>query len=338
MGGRPRQGNAGAEVCSAGYSSPFLAPGPFNQSCRISEIRDGKKHDDVKPALQEELDAFLKAWPNINERTGLQRHEDELLVKAREAMIAAVHIFNSAGLHFRAELFIVTSIIAWTYLLHAYYKREGIDYRYKQSDVVVKTPEGADKYWGLSHCLKGEKRPLEKGVRNNLNVLLSLRHEIEHRSTSRIDDALGAKLQACCINFNDTLKRLFGKRLTLEKSLPIALQFATFDGRQGKSLLGADLPRHIKTAVDKVHEDLTENEWNDPRFAYRVAFVPKLSGNPSTADQAVEFVKPGSPKAIESEHVVFKETERPKFLPGEIVKKVQDAGYPDFKMHDHTLL
>ena len=89
------------------------------------------------------MDAFLKAWPNINERTGLQRHEDELLVKAREAMIAAVHIFNSAGLHFRAELFIVTSIIAWTYLLHAYYKREGIDYRYKQNDVVVKTPEGA---------------------------------------------------------------------------------------------------------------------------------------------------------------------------------------------------
>ncbi|WP_342588754.1 DUF3644 domain-containing protein [Phyllobacterium brassicacearum] len=34
-------------------------------------------------------------------------------------MISAVHIFNSTGLSFRAELFIVTSIIAWTYLLHA---------------------------------------------------------------------------------------------------------------------------------------------------------------------------------------------------------------------------
>ena len=202
----------------------------------------------------------------------------------------------------------------------------------------MKTPEGADKYWGLSHCLKGEKCPLEEGVRNNLNVLLSLRHEIEHPSISRIDDALGAKLQACCINFNNTLKRLFGKKLTLEKSLPIALQFATFDGRQRNSLLGADLPRHIKTAIDKVHEDLTENEWNDPRFAYRVAFVPKLSGNPSAADQAVEFVKPESPKAIEAEHVLLKETERPKFLPGGTVRKVQDAGYPKFNMYDHTLL
>ena len=32
-------------------------------------------------------------------------------------MIAAVHTFNSGGLFFRAELFIVTSIIAWTYLI-----------------------------------------------------------------------------------------------------------------------------------------------------------------------------------------------------------------------------
>jgi len=62
-------------------------------------------------------------------------------------MIAAVHTFNSAGLHFRAELFIVTAVIAWTYLMHAFYKQKGIDYRYKKAGVVQKTPTGADKYW-----------------------------------------------------------------------------------------------------------------------------------------------------------------------------------------------
>ena len=35
--------------------------------------------------------------------TGLSLRGDELLIKAREAMIAAVHTFNGAGLHFRAE-------------------------------------------------------------------------------------------------------------------------------------------------------------------------------------------------------------------------------------------
>nr|WP_249157379.1 DUF3644 domain-containing protein [Bradyrhizobium diazoefficiens] len=101
----------------------FSRPTRSINHARISEIRDGTKHKTIKPALDAELDAFLETWPDIDPATGLHLQGDELLVKAREAMIAAVHTFNSAGLHFRAELFIVTSIIAWTYLLHAYYRR-----------------------------------------------------------------------------------------------------------------------------------------------------------------------------------------------------------------------
>ena len=92
-------------------------------------------------------------------------------------MIAAVKTFNSAGLYFRAELFIVTSIIAWTYLLHTYYKRAGIDYRYKKSGVVEKTPNGAERFWELSQCLAHGKCPLEKGTINNLRFLTEIRHE-----------------------------------------------------------------------------------------------------------------------------------------------------------------
>lgn len=51
---------------------------------------------------------FLTAWPDIDPVTGLHLKGDELLIKAREAMIAAVHTFNSAGLVFRGELFIVS--------------------------------------------------------------------------------------------------------------------------------------------------------------------------------------------------------------------------------------
>lgn len=253
-------------------------------------------------------------------------------------MIAAVHTFNSAGLYFRAELFIVTSVIAWTYLLHAFYKREGIDYRYKKQGAVEKTPEGADKFWELGQCIVHGKCPLEKGMVNNLKFLLGIRHEIEHRSTNRIDDALSAKLQACCINFNDTIKQLFGSQHGLEKRLPIALQFVTFDGVQRAELIGADLPANISTAMDHFHGGLSEQEQADPRFRYRVAFVPKVSGKASKADLAIEFVKADSPEAKAVERVLLKEVERPKYTPSQIVKKAKEAGHASFNMHDHTIL
>lgn len=196
----------------------------------IGQIRKRTRFREVAPSSNAELDEFLNTWADIDPQTGLSLRGDELLIKAREAMIAAVHTFNGVGLTFRTELFIVTAVIAWTYLLHAYYRREGVDCRYKDAQGVVKTTkQGGDLYWELGYCLRHAKSPVGAAAVQNLEFLLELRHEIEHRSTSRIDDAVSAKLQACCINFNDLLKSLFGAQFALERRLPLALQFSTFD-------------------------------------------------------------------------------------------------------------
>ncbi|MCF8505798.1 MAG: DUF3644 domain-containing protein [Caulobacter sp.] len=316
----------------------FSRPTRSINHARISEIRDGAKHKTIKQATDLELDAFLDAWPNVDPGTGLHLQGDELLIKAREAMTAAVLTFNSGGLYFRAELFIVTAVIAWTYLLHAYFKREGVDYRYRRNGVVQLTPEGAEKYWELGQCISTGANPLDPPVVNNLKFLLEIRHEIEHRSTSRVDEALSAKLQACCINFNEALKNLFGREYALEKRLPIALQFVTFDPSQRANLLGTDLPQHIATAMDNFHNALTEEEQADPRFRFRVAFVPKVTGKASKADHSIEFVKPGSPEAEAVEKVLLKEMERPKYLPSQIVARAKAAGHPRFGIYDHTVL
>ena len=206
----------------------------------IGEIRTEAKHKATKPATDNDLDAFLSTWPDIDHATGLSIRGDELLIKAREAMIAGVQTFNSAGLTFRAELFIVTAIIAWTYLLHAWFRREGIDYRYAGQ----KTKEGAEKFWELGHCLKQPKCPVKGGATRNLEFLIEIRQEIEHRSTNRIDDALGAKLQSCALNFNEVLKKEFRVQYGLEKRLPLALQFVSFGAEQraelGQRRLAAD--------------------------------------------------------------------------------------------------
>ena len=75
---------------------------------------------------------------------------DELLHKSREAALAAVQIYNNPTIQFKAELFIVTMNIAWTYLLHSFYRKIKLDYRYaklaKKRRVYVYTRSGAYKY------------------------------------------------------------------------------------------------------------------------------------------------------------------------------------------------
>ena len=308
----------------------------------IAEIRTGAKHPDISAATADDLNEFVDLWPEIDIETGLSMRGDELLIKAREAMIAAVHTFNSAGLNFRSELFIVVAIIAWTYLLHAWFKHEGIDYRHMKREngqnIVVKTPNGAEKYWELTHCLNQARCPLEPGTKHNLKFLIDLRHEIEHRSTSRIDDAISAKLQACCINFNDAIKNLFGAQYGLEHRLPIALQFVAFSASQHAMLKKASrLPRNIETAMEGFERNLTPEQQADPRYAFRVFMVHKTANRAPSADVAVEIVPPGSDIA-EKFNLVLKEVEKKKYLPGEIVKMMRAEGWNRFRMDSHTRL
>ena len=254
-------------------------------------------------------------------------------------MIAAVHTFNGAGLYFRTELFIVTAIIAWTYLHHAHFRRLGIDYRYYKNvdgmEQISTLESGAERYWGLGNCLKHAKCPLTKGMIANLEFLLELRHEIEHRSTSRIDEAVSTQIQACCINFNEVIKAQFGPHFGLERRLPIALQFMTFSSDQRAVLKrAANLPRNLETMMAAVSERMTTEEKLDPHFAFRVNFIPVLANRPAGAYQIIEFSK-ATPQ--EASTVAFiKEVDRTKYRPGQIIKIMKAEGYKRFSIKDHT--
>lgn len=301
----------------------------------IGEIRKDEKHKAVRAATAEELEAFISAWPDHDPETGLSRRGDELLIKAREAMIAAVHTFNGAGLTFRAELFIVTAMIGWTYLLHAWFRREGIDYRYPDS----RTRGDEERYWDLKKCLDHPRCPATGGIATNIRFLLEIRHEIEHRMTSRIDELLGAKLQACALNFNHVLRSEFGPGFGLEKRLPIALQFVSFDAAQRSALKSASgLPPHVESVINAFENGLTDDQKRDPAYRITYGFVPVAAKRAGAADLAVQIVDPGSPEAAEVEKIIFKEVSKNRYPAMKVVSKVQASGFPRFTRRDHGLL
>ena len=307
---------------------------------RIKDIRDGKTHAGIASASAEELAAFLEAWPNVD-GSGLNVIGDELLIKAREAMLQAVQGFNNPRALFKAEVFIVTSVIAWTYLMHAHFKSLGIDYRHRnrQTGEFMKTRHGADKHWELEHCLDHAACPLDAPTKANLKFLIEIRHEIEHQMTRRIDDLISAKLQACCLNFNAALKTTFGSEYGLDRELGVALQFVGIAKTERDLLLkDADLPAHLLAAHVAYEDALEEAVIRDPKYAFRVAYVERSVNSKGMADQVIEFIRPDSAEGQEIARVLVKESERKKFKPKDIVELMQNEGHAAFNQYAHQLL
>lgn len=273
--------------------------------------------------------------------------KQELVSKSREAALAAVQVFNNPLITFKSEMFIVNMIIAWTYLLHAHYRSQRIEYRYYQETPsgrkrFDKTKHGADKYWELERCLNDDNSPVEKDAANNLRFLIGLRHEIEHQMTTRIDDALSARFQAACLNFNDLIKKLFGDEYGIDKHLSFSLQFTSLSDDQTRALESYKdiLPAHVSKFVEGFDGELSEEEFNSPRYAYRVLFAQKTANRPGQADKVIEFLSPESEVAqgMNVTYAINKEKEKTKYVPSKIVSMMNDEGYPNFKLQNHTVL
>jgi hypothetical protein len=299
-----------------------------------------------------QIERLPTATFNIRKDKGMKRRfnsiKKELLLKSRESALAAVQVFNNPLITFKSEMFIVNMHIAWTYLLHAYYRQKQIEYRYVKSvgpsgkRTFDKTKNGAYKFWSLEDCLNCQACPIDNDAANNLRFLIGLRHEIEHQMTTKIDDLFSARFQACCINFNDYIKTLFGEDFGIDHHLAFSLQFSALSEEQISAMsdLEGRLPSHINRYIENFDASLTDTEYQNTKFSYRVIFTQKIVNHKGQADKVIEFVKSDSEvaKGINETYAVIREKEKVKYRPSTIILKMQESGYPKFKQHQHYLL
>lgn len=267
----------------------------------------------------------------------------ELIDKSRESMMCAVQTYNNPLIYFKAENFIILAIISWTYLLHAYYHEKRIEYRYYKmagkSKRYDKTKHGAFKYWELDRCINNENSPIDQDSSNNLRFLIGIRNEIEHQMTDKIDEYISAKLQACAINYNYFLVKLFGEKYNIEKYLALAIQFSPITPSQQDILLeNKQLSGNVNNFIIDFESNLKEEELKNEKYAYRVYYVPINVNRENQADKAVEFIKYGSQEAKDVEKILIKDREKKKYLPSQIVKLMNNEGYREFNIHTHTNL
>lgn len=129
---------------------------------RVSPVNGGRitgvKNDANQAAASDaEVALFRLKKVSYDPKTGLNQYGDERLIRSREAMILAVQVFNSPAVKFKTEVFAVLSNIAWTYLLHEHYDRQGVPLVDDRGKSLV-----------LSQMLNREDCPLSAPIKKNL--------------------------------------------------------------------------------------------------------------------------------------------------------------------------
>jgi hypothetical protein len=156
----------------------------------FGRITTVKKNAAIEPASDSEVRLYRAKKQKFDHVTGLCVFDDERLVRAKEAMILSVELFNTPQVTFKAGVFVILSNIAWTYLLHEFFDRKG---------VTITDKEG----WSLSlsKMLVLNDCPLSIAVRKNLMALKEIPDVVEHHTIGPFDKKWILLFQANRLNF-----------------------------------------------------------------------------------------------------------------------------------------
>jgi hypothetical protein len=290
-------------------------------SGRISAI---KADNSIAPASKKQVQAFRQKKLLFDHVTGLCPIDDERLVRAREAMLLAVELFNTPRIAFKAGVFSMLANVAWTYLLHEFYERKGVN---------VVNAEGFSLL--LSQMVARHDCPLSKGCQQNLIALKEIRDVVEHRTIGMFDQKWLPLFQSNCLNFEKALTDLFDARLSLGQDLGFALQFAKLKTSEVAALQTHELPEHIAALDASLAAKLNEGDADDLEYQFKVIYTLTSA---SKAKAHFQFVQPDSVEGKEIQNVLIKFKPADDiwpFKPGEVVTRVAQASGRSFTSDKH---
>ena len=294
------------------------------KSVNFARISGVKANANQEPASEAEVEYFMLHKRAFDPQTGLNRYDDERLIRAREAMILGVQIFNSAALKFKSEVFSVLSNIAWTYLLHEYYERKGLNIVDENGNSLL-----------LGKMIERQDCPLSDGMKNNLRVMKKLRDKVEHLLLGKADLQWMPLFQACCLNFDKALCELFGSQLTLSHDLSLALQFARLNIEQTSMVNQYEIPEGIAAVDAHLMEGVTAETMANLEFQFRVIYTLDAA---SKSKAHFQFFKPESAEGKEIHNVLGYLKAADEMYPhkaGMVVKLVKEKSGLAFTSNDH---
>lgn len=227
-------------------------------------------------------------------RPRLSPRVEGLVNKAREAALAAVQHYNNPTAMFRSGNYVVLMVIAFTSLFHAIFERDGVDYAvYDDKTGLHKTVGGEPMLWDVLKCAKEYEGKQSTPLIENLNLLVPIRHKIEHRFMPELDADICAHSQAMLMNFEHVLTKEFTTYYSLNASLAVALQFSSARSAPRVSALrrlqSAEY-QNLKRFITDFEAALADEVLTDPAFAFRVWLIGKTANSARASDMCIEYV------------------------------------------------
>jgi len=317
----------------------------------LKKLPDGRFN--VVGVLEMSADQFARMHSQANRLSSdplkpeLPVEVERFVVKARQAAMLALDIYNRPATLFKTEGFVVMMIIAWTSLLHAIFERRGTQCFYTEPDGSPQMVDGDEKAWELARCIKEFYPGITDGVTKNLEFMIGLRNKIEHRFAPAIDPGVVGCCQAMLLNFDDLLSREFGAYYAIRESLAVPLQTAHMRDASAQSALKRFQGEHyedLKEYVESFYGSLTDEVFQDERFSFRVYLIPKIANHRQSSDAAFEFVKVdrNNPEDMDQlrKIALIRDRHVPvanpgKLRPGAVVREVASRLGKTFNMHTH---
>lgn len=214
-----------------------------------------------------------------------------ILESSKQEALLAVDLYNESRKDRRLEAFFVHMHIAWLYLLHARFRRDGIDYHYRKANGRFVRVDGEPKAWELTRCVD-ERWDESSPVRKNLELTILIRNRIEHRHMEALAVVAGGYAQALVVNYESELTATFGKSESLADYLrfPILLGSITPEGVRKLLKLSEQVPVATRGVITEFVSGLEPAIKDDHRFEFRLHLVQK-TGAKSEADLSMTFVR-----------------------------------------------
>jgi hypothetical protein len=157
----------------------------------------------------------------------------------------------------------------------------------------------------LTDMLKHKIVKLSEAVKANVNFMIDLRNEIEHKANYAVSGDVFVRLQANCLNFNNVIKDWFGEVNCLDSIYPVALQFAKISLDQSKTLVNSSATKEIDTFISKFEKGISPDILDSEEYQFTITFALINENKAKNAD-AVRFIVPGSEGYEETKNILIK--------------------------------